>query len=1308
MISLLFFIGLFIPFATCQSLLASYFQPQNLVPTPNPLCAVSYDVYQFQCSIDLTTYICQYPRFPVYNNNTVIASCIIPPDLYLDANDCVSSLLYPSSSYCPVNNGVSLTPSSSTSGTPTLCTWPYSGTSCTALCYQSSFAQTCRTSPMGCENVVGYYNHNQLCMWLDDDSTVAVPSDQTFQTPSNYAYVNTFSITDVIYRCYWSQSALLNRYIYATTYPSSEPRDAVSSIDTFCDMIGNSSAAGARANALYRAYGTLYFVQSDTNMADAKLLISASTPSYIRCVDGSTYAVNQRYNSNNVLSVACFPCVAQCNAFTEVCSNSGTGCTCTDDSFFNSTIGHCQFYQCPDSNQYGFDCSQICADSALNAVCDSGPNGSGNVSCPSPLVLNAAQSQCTTIHCMLNTTDQSVCNRHGICSGTTNGAFSFCQCDLGWEGQYCQYNNDTALDVCDCGTSIQTAQSLSPGAVLSDANVVIDSPRIQLLQLYTTASNGSVFPTYPPPLRPIGSVAAATYLCWLDVFCTSVITFRLPTSTPYNPAALGPTTPLFVLFLTTSPGSTLTLVPAYNSYSLVTLSRFAGYNCPSPNVDTTFYYQTYRAQIQDYLQSIFSPIVQVTYSTGAAAALHWRYVGSRIRNSPNAQCVLLPLLYTTSSQCVTPTCPVVGTPCSSHGYCTSSTALSYGNTTFSGTCVCNSFASSDISVQGLGNSPAWSGIACQYTNLLCLAPGATALCSGYTTACQPRAIWNPSISVFSINNTDFVPQCTCTGLPVTGQYCQTSQCGSDGLQNSNGCNLVGACLLNTTSGAYFCQCPADRVGVHCEIAVPQCANYATSPPLQCSNQGVCLLNVTYACQCNVNFSGTTCQNSQCAPTVMTPGHGNCVNGILSGCFAVYSGSRCQNDQCTLYGGIVTNGGGSCDCSSSHLVASGIDSWDINSGFNTTNDTVPFNINNATTWTNVLNGVVTSTCWPSCPYLNGALCGVNGSTCLQVQGSGTTRTAICNCPLAFILNTTTNTCQAWCSNGGTIDNNWTAQRPTPCLCPNTPYISGNPAFPNCNTLICIAGQGVYNNITQSCACFPPYSGSNCNTLPTSCPNVVPWLQNDDDNALNAAIEPISPFRCSCTSPRTYSNPSTPFDCLGNQCTPNGIFFASTNSCVCLGQWRTLASDRLPCQSTFCLNGGFPNSTNPSICSCVFPFTNGPLGVCENTACVNSTTVSIEADYGCICANNYTGPMCEFNEITDLYVGESLPTSSSESSLWSSGIIAGIVIGGVVALIIILGVATWTYRSRSQDDQSYRVIHSLVSSMSKPQLAIKKYT
>lgn len=70
----------------------------------------------------------------------------------------------------------------------------------------------------------------------------------------------------------------------------------------------------------------------------------------------------------------------------------------------------------------------------------------------------------------------------------------------------------------------------------------------------------------------------------------------------------------------------------------------------------------------------------------------------------------------------------------------------------------------------------------------------------------------------------------------------------------NYCLNGGECNLNRTSNEFYCKCPKDREGVHCELEIEFCKSE------KCSSNGYCVQNGTRTyCKCFIYHFGDRCE-----------------------------------------------------------------------------------------------------------------------------------------------------------------------------------------------------------------------------------------------------------------------------------------------------------------------------------------------------------------------------------------------------------------------------------------------------------------
>jgi hypothetical protein len=154
---------------------------------------------------------------------------------------------------------------------------------------------------------------------------------------------------------------------------------------------------------------------------------------------------------------------------------------------------------------------------------------------------------------------------------------------------------------------------------------------------------------------------------------------------------------------------------------------------------------------------------------------------------------------------------------------------------------------------------------------------------------------------------------------------------------------------------------------------------------------------------------------------------------------------------------------------------------------------------------------------------------------------------------------------------------------------------------------------------------------------------------------------------CAPPFSHTDESLPYDCNGNYCGAHGQPRATytdtqplSRMCICSSKFKTVCSSYTEmascgfCETTLCLHGGYPFANQTDVCACVFPYKNGPLGLCESTLCsVHATGFNATA---CICSVGYIGPTCsEFNAVLVIPPIHT-PSSSSSSSSTGTRVIA----------------------------------------------------
>ncbi len=929
-------------------------------------------------------------------------------------------------------------------------------------------------------------------------------------------------------------------------------------------------------------------------------------------------ADQNQWNSNGV----CTPCNPVCDTTYAFCNFYGT-CQCQRDAYYNSTLSACVPKFCP-YGYYGVLCDQTCQGCGTQAKCDDNIYGSGKCLCnDATQIFVPSLLTCTAVSCGPN----NACSNNGIC--ITGSLYSYCSCNRGWDGQYCQNSrlalgyvnqaNHVAFDECDCSVlwayqgSVDSVNKLPTGyAVLTD---------------YSTSYvplNKSVIGT---GYVVVGNVDQAKHLCYKDAMCSGFIIYSIPnywlaTNQATTDANNNVYQAVFLMQTGSTTASTVTY-PLTQRTTFYTIDRYSLYPCNSYSLDLVNWYRNqYFSSVQTYCTSLIGAWNLKNPQLPKNAAIncylddafisHWRYVGHLARLSPNQQCSLTPTIQDPASYCSASRCPrgLGDLPCSGNGFCLPNTAV---NATSAYQCVCKTFyQDNDVGLLSLNNLPAWQGSSCQYSvAYFCVSPGTSTLCSDTPNACQfaPVASGNFFADQFQnqLSATEVIPQCICDGTSKTGQYCQNSKCGA----TSGGCKSLSAaagdCVL-TNNSTYSCLCQRGAIGQYCEIDATGCLYN----DLKCSSQGTCLVTNNDAtqpthCSCNPGFSGQFCQDSACDVATMVPGHGMCVNNQVDHCYGPYSGARCEVDICAAYNGTVQ-----------------LDS-----------NNLPTQCKCPSPLANKYNGDTAPTCWPQCPIYQKQMCGPTPvgiqHGCVQRQNADGTRTAKCQCANGYIsvpnpLNPSQMICEKYCFQG-TTPVGWTPDNPSPCICsPSSGYDTAQ-NHPRCDRAIC-AHNGTYSVDTKTCQCYPPWIGvSSCQAH--SCGKtgaVVPWYSQTSQ----------SPYQCQCANPTAPSNPSAPFDCNGNRCGAfgalNPYWTTMTNPqryCICQGKAKTtcdLNGNCNYCQNLQCQNGGSVVNGDFPVCNCVFPFVNGPLATCDANACNANNTLNATV-FGCICKTGYSGSRCE---------------------------------------------------------------------------------
>lgn len=875
-----------------------------------------------------------------------------------------------------------------------------------------------------------------------------------------------------------------------------------------------------------------------------------------------------------------------CKACAEGCRvcNPQTDSNCTSANACADLTGNCLTQCIP--GWYGARCDKQCSCTVAGSVCDDGIFGTGNCTCSDPSkVLSELYQTCITPSC--GTDRINLCSNQGLCTESFDGGgySELCYCNPGWNGTIC---NETYLgyNECDCGVFWNNQYSASPSAV----------PGILLLQDMAGVSlvgNGIV---------PVGSAEQAKWICSQDFFCDLFLLWSSPLyGRITNQQDTFPRPVLMAAFaqLLSSAHSLPSSLPVGVTFQIYTIDRIRYNNCSSASLDIDFYFYnnaTNRNVISQYYNdhrtSASSMKGPESYnklfpSYEYWVYRHWRYAGHLARLNPNSQCQMQPVVFDPTSYCSTSRClslSGIGPPCVYQGQVTGYCMPNDNNPSgFQCSCL-QFFEAEDHRTGSLNYQRFFIGEACQFPVVAFCELNSDLLCNGVVGACQSKREWNGTFYLENFQQfeqalyQDYVPYCNCEGSPYTGQYCQEFRCPNDcGAQQAH-----GTCLLSSNH-TYVCACNDGWLGTDCSIDASVCLYNQVN----CNGRGACLLDTNNSpyCSCNEGFLSAQCQDFYCDASLMTPGHGTCINNIPQGCYAPFVGPACAIDSCARYGGVVTgNPPSGCNCSFPYA--------------------------------NLLNNKVVPACWPQCPKLNNITCGAVGAgSCIQTETTPDfTRSAICQCNNGYIYNTSTGLCDAFCFNGN-VPVGWTAQNQLPCVCdPLTGFDTNNGLNPRCDHSLC---NGLGSWTGTHCDCIPPFQNfTNCAT--TSCDrggSVIPWSNG------------ASLYRCSCPLPYAPLDPSLPYNCDSTVCgsgQPNPGFTDPKNACFCQGKFRTVcnATGCSYCTGSFCLNNGYPNPANINLCSCIFPFTGDN---CELNQCVHGTASA--TIFACICNPGWTSKLCD---------------------------------------------------------------------------------
>lgn len=875
----------------------------------------------------------------------------------------------------------------------------------------------------------------------------------------------------------------------------------------------------------------------------------------------------------------CKPCAEGC----RICSPE-TNSNCTSSQACSDLTGNCLNQCLP--GWFGPRCDKQCNCPIVGSICDEGVSGSGNCSCAdSNKVLSNLYQLCIIPSCGVDRIN--LCSNQGLCVESFDGTgySELCYCNTGWNGTIC---NETYVgyNECDCGVLWNNPYQASPSAVPGIILLQDMQPGISLL------GNGIV---------PVGSAEQAKWLCSQDFFCDLFLLWSSPLyGRITNQQETFPTPVLIAGFAQLSPSSHSlpSALPVGVTFQVYTIDRIRYNNCSSASLDIDFYFYNNATNRQVIKQYSIDQGTTASHEPGTDSYnklfpsyeywvyRHWRYAGHLARLNPNTHCLMQPVVFDPASYCSKSRClslSGIGPPCVYQGQVTGYCMPNDQNPT-GYQCSCLQFFEADDQLTGtLNYQPFYRGQACQFPVVAFCELNSFLLCNGVVGACQEKREWNGTFFLENFQQfeqtlyQDYIPYCNCEGSPYTGQYCEQFRC----LNDCHSQQAHGTCVFGANS-TYVCACNDGWLGTDCSIDASVCLH----DNVNCAGRGTCLLDISNNpyCSCNEGFLNSQCQDFYCDASLMTPGHGTCINNVPQGCYSPYVGPACSIDSCARYGGVVIgNPPSGCNCS------------------------LPY--------ANLLNNKVVPACWPQCPKLNNATCGVPGAgACIQTETTPDfTRTAICQCNTGFIYNITTGLCDSFCLNGN-VPVGWTQQNLLPCVCdPSTGFDINNGLNPRCDNPVCNK-LGTWTG--SHCDCIPPFQNfTNCAT--NTCNrggSVIPWGNG------------ASLYRCSCPLPYAPLIATSPYDCSGTVCgagQPNPSFTDPKNACFCQGKFRTICNATACeyCAGSFCINSGYPNPANINLCSCPFPFSGDN---CEVSQCVNG--LASATIFACICSPGWTGKLC----------------------------------------------------------------------------------